>query len=142
MITIFTAAAVPTETLDQLHTWFTAEWGEIDGFETRHPGVTVPPPIVAVDDQNSLVGGLSFTSSTQPDSTQPGVWINMVLVSPDHRQKGIATRLVQAAEIEATKLGVRELFVLSQFPTLYQRLGWYPVGTDKSGEQTILHKVV
>ena len=66
----------------------------------------------------------------------------MVLISPRQRKKGIASKLIEAAEVEAKRIAISELFVLSEFPNLYQRLGWQPVGLDKSGKETVLKIVL
>ena len=138
MISILTSDSVPAEVLGQLRDWFVSEWGDIDPFEGNHPDIPVPSPIVAVDEKTSLMGGLSFTSAAKPQSAEIGIWINMVLISPDHRMKGIASQLVQSAEMEAKRNGVHDLFVLSEYPSLYQKLGWRFVGMDRSGNETIL----
>ena len=139
---ILSSSSVPTQLLSQLREWFESEWGEIDPFEGNHPEIVIPSPIVAVDDKTSLLGGLAFTSVSKPKSVDIGVWINMVLIAPSQRKKGIASQLVQSAEAEAERLGVPELFVLSEFPGLYQKLGWQIVGLDKSQNETILTKAL
>lgn len=140
MISILTSKSVPSEVLSQLREWFVSEWGEVDPFEGTHPEITIPSPIVAVDEQTSLLGGLSFTSAVNPHNTDIGIWINMVLISPSHRKKGIASRLVQSAEVEAKQFGVRNLFVLAEYPDLYHKLGWQFVGMDSAEKETILKK--
>ena len=142
MNNILTSNSVPTKLLNQLREWFVSEWGDVDPFEGNHPEIAIPSPIVAVGDKNSLLGGLSFTSVAKPQSADIGVWINMVLISPNHRKKGIASQLVQSAEVEAKRIGIPELFVLSEFPDLYQKLGWQFVGLDSSDNETILNKTL
>jgi N-acetylglutamate synthase-like GNAT family acetyltransferase len=88
------------------------------------------------------MGGLAFASATKPQSAEIGIWINMVLVAPNHRKKGIASQLVTSAEMEAKRLGVRDLFVLSEFPSLYQKLGWRCIRRDGSGNETILTRTL
>lgn len=142
MTKFLTASSVPTRLLVQLREWFELEWGDVDSFEGNHAEIAIPSPIVAVDEQTSLIGGLSFTTAPKPHSSDIGVWINMVLISPTQRKKGIASKLVQAAEEEAKHIGVRELFVLSEFPKLYENLCWQFVGMDSSEDETILRKVL
>jgi GNAT superfamily N-acetyltransferase len=124
--------------LTLLRKWFESEWGDVDPFEGIYPEIVIPRPIVAVGPQASLLGGLSFTSAPRPQSTDIGVWINMVLISPRHRKKGIASKLIKAAEVEAERIAISELFVLSEFPNLYQRLGWQPVDSNRSEKETVL----
>jgi GNAT superfamily N-acetyltransferase len=128
--------------LTLLRKWFESEWGDVDPFEGIYPEIIIPRPIVAVGHQASLLGGLSFTSAPKPQSTDIGVWINMVLISPRQRKKGIASKLIEAAEVEAKRIAISELFVLSEFPNLYQRLGWQSVGLDSSGKETVLKIVL
>jgi GNAT superfamily N-acetyltransferase len=124
--------------LTLLRKWFESEWGDVDPFEGIYPEIVIPRPIVAVDHQASLLGGLAFTSAFKPQSTDIGVWINMVLISPRQRKKGIASKLIEVAEVEAKRIAISELFVLSEFPNLYKRLGWQSVGLDRSGKETVL----
>ena len=140
MIKILSAKAVPAALLIQLREWLESEWGGIDPFEGNHLEITIPLPVVAVDEQTSLLGGLIFGSFAKPDSAEIGVWVNAVLTSPTHRKKGIASQLIQSAEVEAKRLAIDELFVLSEYPGLYQKLGWHYVGLDSSRNETILTK--
>jgi GNAT superfamily N-acetyltransferase len=124
--------------LKQLREWFVDEWGKIDPFEGAHDDYVVPPPLLLVDGPK-LLGGLSFTSSSIPNTDNFGLWINTVLVSPEHRGSGLGSQLVKAAEVEATRIQAKELFVYSDAPELYRKLGWIIV--DSQGESTVLKKV-
>jgi len=135
---ILRAGSVPAPLLIQLREWLGSEWGHIDPFEGNHAEVTIPSPVVAVNEQTSLLGGLIFGAFAKPGKPDIAVWVNAVIVSPDHRKKGIASQLVQAAEGEAKRLAIDELFVLSDVPGLYQKLGWQIVGSDSSRNETIL----
>lgn len=142
MPNILTANSVPAALLAQLRELLESEWGHIDPFEGNHAEVTIPPPLVAVDEQISLLGGLTFSTFANPHKPEIAVWVNAVIVSPSHRKKGIASQLVQAAEVEAKRLAIYELFVLSDVPGLYQKLGWQIVGVDSSKNATILMKIL
>jgi len=135
---ILTASSVPAALLIQLREWLESEWGHIDPFEGNHAEVTIPSPVIAVDEQTSLLGGLVFGTFANPHKPDIAVWVNAVIVSPAHRKKGIASRLVQAAEREAKRLAIDELFVLSDVPGLYQKLAWQIVGVDSSRNGKIL----
>ena len=138
MANILRAGSVPAPLLIQLRKWLESEWGHIDPFEGNHAEVTIPSPVVAVNEQTSLLGGLIFGAFAKPGKPDIAVWVNAVIVSPDHRKKGIASQLLQAAEGEAKRLAIDELFVLSDVPGLYQKLGWQIVGSDSSRNETIL----
>lgn len=140
MISLLTGEAVTTVMHVQLREYLEAEWGSIDPFTGKHPEVAIPSPVVAVDQHASMAGGLIFGTHTKPGSVDIGVWINALLVLPTERKKGIGSRLVRSAETEARQLAITELFVLSEFPILYQKLGWQPVSLVSGGKETILRK--
>ena len=125
--------------LEQLREWFVSEWDEVDPFVSTDGERHIPAPIVATED-NKLLGGLSFTFAPKPKSTDIGTWVNAVLIAPEYRGLGIASNLVQAAEDEAKRIGERELFVYSEFPELYEKLGWRVQETD--GESKVLKMIL
>lgn len=142
MTKILSAGSVPETLLTQLREWLEAEWGQVDSFDGNHPDIDVPRPLVAVDEGGSLLGGLVFSSFQIPLSTDVAVWINAVIVSPSQRKNGIASELIQAAEVEAKLRTIAELFVLSEYPGLYEKLGWRFVSLDKSRNGTVLTKLL
>jgi GNAT superfamily N-acetyltransferase len=117
-------ASLAPHHLDQLRDWFESEWGRIDPFEGNHPGFEVPGPILALDAQKNLAGGLAFSSAQRPGGEEISVWINALLVAPEHRRTGLASRLIQEAHVRAAGLGVQKLYVLTDVPALYEKLAW------------------
>ena len=115
--------------LKQLAEWFTAEWGNTTHFSTSKNGLTIPSPLLAVDG-SLLLGGLAFTRYVVPDGDRMGLWVNALLVAPEWRGAGIGAQLIQAAEIEATRINETELFALTDVPRLYRRSGWVDVRHD------------
>ncbi|GAB5500742.1 MAG: hypothetical protein PsegKO_30530 [Pseudohongiellaceae bacterium] len=71
-----------------------------------------------------MPGGLSFSCIVKPDSNTIGDWINTLYVAPEYRNRGIGANLVKAAETEARKQAVGELFVFTDIPGIYTRSGW------------------
>ena len=110
--------------LKQLSDQFEQEWGVIEPFEGTHPEILVPVPLVAIDGRDLLVGGLAFSSYLQPATKELAVWINAVFVALESRRMGIASNLIQHAVIEAARIHIKELFVYTHIPSLYQNLGW------------------
>ncbi|MFT6435863.1 MAG: GNAT superfamily N-acetyltransferase [Candidatus Azotimanducaceae bacterium] len=100
------------------------EWGNIDPFEGSHANIAVPFPLILLDQQAGLAGGLAFSTFSHPTREVISVWINALLVEPEYRGEGHGSNLVRAAEVEAEKFKLKELFVLTEFPRLYQNLGW------------------
>ena len=103
------------------------EWPEIGDFEKEKYGISVPRPI-GVLINGIVVGGLSFTNYRAPNSDEIVVWVNAVLVQPDFRRKGIASKLILSAQSSAQKL-----FALTDIPALYTKLGWQIVSQDSNG---------
>ena len=128
--------------LDQLRTWFEAEWGRIDPFEGSHADFEIPSPILALDAQSILAGGLAFSSFAQSAEGEVSIWINALLVAPEHRRSGLASRLIQAALVDAAPIGLgkglSKLFVRTDVPDLYEKLDWQAV--ERSDAGTILSK--
>lgn len=112
--------------LKRLHEWLIAEWGEVESFDN------VPPPLLATEGRE-LFGGLMFSSFHKPGGEELGLWINALFVAPEHRRKGIASQLILAAQVEAARTGERELFALTDIPTLYVKLGWQCVNSSSNG---------
>ena len=137
MISIITAGPHYSKELREL---LQSEWKEIDPFEGHHESFQVPPPLVAIEEQAMLVGGLSFTSFANPKREDLALWINAVLVVPAYRRLGIASKLIAKAEREASRLGFQEMFVQTEFSSLYQLLNWTVSKTNKN--ETILSKVL
>lgn len=132
---IVNASSAP-QYLGQLRDWFESEWGRIDPFEGKHPGFEVPRPILALNAQKDLAGGLAFSSFLRPGGEELALWINALLVAPKHRKMGLASRLVQDAHDRAAGLGVQKLYVSTDVPALYEKLAWRIL--EETGEDTIL----
>lgn len=118
------------EYLSQLHSWFLAEWGKIDSFESNIKGLAVPPPLLVLK-EGELLGGLSFTAASKPGEDEIGIWINAVLIKPEDRGKGLATALLQQALLDAAQMNIKEIFAFTDIPLLYQKLGWEIVSVIK-----------
>ncbi len=113
---------VTREQLAELRTLFLAEWEKVDSFEGPNPQFKVPAPLVALQGDR-LVGGLAFTSAALPQRDKLELWINGLLVLPEFRRQGIATRLIKAA-VEAASGFCESLYVFTDVPPLYEQLDW------------------
>jgi len=113
----------------------------VDSLEPESASLAPPPPLVAVDDDDRLMGGIAFTTYPEPQGNQPAAWVNALLVATEFRGRGIARKLICSAEIEAKRQGITALYVYTDVPGLYLRLGWSLVGHGKDNV-SILHKVM
>ena len=119
--------------LAHLRRWLLEEWGEVEEFATEKDGIALPVPLLALRDEE-LVGGLVFSSFRRPRTTEIALWVNAVFVAPAFRRRGIASKLIEAAEPEAIRHGHRRLFALSDLPDLYEKLDWHLIETCPDGK--------
>ncbi len=113
-----------------------AEWPDMKSIAVASPKISIPAPLVALDSKNELLGGLVFSQFARPERADLALWINAVVVRDDCRGQGIASRLIAQAEAAARATGASEQFVFTQFPGLYQKLGWQVV--TESAQDTVL----
>ena len=62
--------------------------------------------------------------------------IKSLAVSPSHGRKGLGTKLVEACEREARKIGIKKIFVLTYVPEFFGKLGFKRVP-----KETLPHKI-
>lgn len=116
-----------SEAASELNALLNKEWPDVGVFETVKHGVTIPKPIVAIEN-NTVIGGLSFTCYKAPDCEQTAVWVNTVFVIPNFRHQGIATKLIEASQKSGNCL-----YALTNIPVLYTKIGWQAVNISSSG---------
>ncbi len=120
--------------LDEASVLFKKEWSDFDfGKEQSN----VPPVIVAVLD-GVVVGALAYSLFKEPKKKEKVVWVNAVFVSPEHRNKGIASTLIDTSVEQLEGYMQSNLYAYTHIPELYSGLGWFVLE-----EGTILdHKVM
>ncbi|GEA50128.1 hypothetical protein VIN01S_09320 [Vibrio inusitatus NBRC 102082] len=102
--------------------WCEAEWG---GCINLH-STDFPAPLFAVD-MERLVGGVAFSLFAEPLTDKQVVWINAIYVKSEYRSQGVASLLAEKAVKVCAHLNQSYLYVYTNRPNLYIRLGWEPV---------------
>ncbi|MBW3597275.1 MAG: GNAT family N-acetyltransferase [Planctomycetes bacterium] len=132
------------EFVPTLAAWHHAQWGELNPQNTLEARVErmqrslhegpIPSTFVAVEDDHPL-GSASLVAHDLPTRPELTPWLASVFVAPEHRRRGIGSRLVQRVVEEAWRLQFETLylFTLDQ-EKLYGELGWSPrERTDYNG---------
>jgi GNAT superfamily N-acetyltransferase len=99
----------------------------VAGFEERARRGSIPTGFVAID-EDVVVGMASLVVCDIESHCHLTPWLATVLVAPGYRRRGVGTALVSRAADEATRLGVRHLFLFTfDRQSFYSRLGWVPL---------------
>ena len=125
------------EMVDQLASWLFQEWGKqyYDGSIkniytalSKHMNHNdLPITLIAIRDEE-LQGTASLRIRELEIRPQYKHWLGSVYVYDDYRRQGIGTRLIQAAVVEATRLGIHDLYLYTRQNTkLYAHLGWHEI---------------
>ena len=112
--------------------WVVREWGNVEPKVESLNHNAMPNPILAYEGIE-LVGGIKFTYYKNPSSEDKALWINALYVENSYRRKGIAQLLIEEAVLVAIKTSFTELFVYTDKPKLYSKLGWQ-VMTEKDNQ--------
>ena len=119
--------------------WYNHEWGQRIHGETEHESVKrlteylnvdKIPFIVVATEQTTILGAAQLKyremGELYPDKEH---WLGGVLVAPEHRGRGIGSKLVQEILSRAPSYGVSTLHLQTEQLDggLYARLGWQPV---------------
>jgi GNAT superfamily N-acetyltransferase len=123
------------DALAQVSAWQFAEWGYLYPQDTAESwqrelarqvgGDRIPTVLLAVDAAGQPLGTASLIEHDIADDPRTP-WLASVFVAPPARGRGVASRLVGAAERLAAGFGVGRLYLFtSQQERLYAGLGWH-----------------
>jgi predicted N-acetyltransferase YhbS len=82
----------------------------------------VPLSLLALVD-GSPVGTVNLVDNDDPGRPNLRPWLAALVVVPEHRRHGIGSELVRRLIGEARRLGFSELFLGTDIPSFYRRLG-------------------
>lgn len=113
-----------------------SEWGTSPGRErlswwieanSRTTGRNqMPVGLVAVDEQDRVLGSVSLAPVEHGELSDRGPWVQGMIVRSDRRGQGIGQMLVHALEAWASANGIARLWVCNEGPAVgfYERCGW------------------
>ncbi len=113
------------ELLNEIYILQTEEWGENWGnqvltFNTN----SIPTIFCAVDRKNKLIGCAMIIEKDEIE--HPGTpWLAGVFVSPDYRNHGIGTKLIESVMNKAKKMKFKRIWLYTHgYKHLYEQIGW------------------
>lgn len=97
-----------------------------------------PRTLVAVTDDGELAATGSvklFELPSQPDRVH---WIGEIFVLPEHRGRGLGSRMTKSLSDYAFAKDVSEVFLYTpDQQSLYERLGWSVVSQEKVNDEAV-----
>ncbi len=111
-----------------------AEWGHLRPGQTLPDRVSalkgctgkasIPSTVVATNGQE-LLGSALLVAHDMSTRTDLSPWLAGVFVKPAFRKAGVATKLIQRIESEASALGVNRLYLYTDKESdFYSKRGW------------------
>lgn len=129
-------ADVP-EAIPVLARWFVEEWEPYYG--PAGPGDAardlteccnrdeIPIALVALNADGDAIGTVALKPESMDSHRHLSPWLAALLVAPDQRGRGVASKLVTAIEDEARRLGFTEIYTGASG---LRRGGWRPLDGD------------
>ena len=117
---------------DRVLGWLRRTWDDPDNVfaRTLTPAKGRPGALVAIVGDTPC-GVLTFRRYQSNSHSQVELWINAVYVSAGHRRRGIASRLIRAAVEHSIPKHATRIFVFTEFPQLYEAIGWKRIDYDE-----------
>jgi len=130
------SASSQQKAYEQFKTWLFNEWGPIEQLYSEDtPALAMP---ILAFENDVLVGGMSFILYNKPGTSSKTMWINTLYIATEYRGKGIASQIILAAESVFTRWKEADMYVFTDKPSLYSKLGWQILIEEKEG--WVLHK--
>ncbi|MBV7439174.1 GNAT family N-acetyltransferase [Aeromonas sp. sif2416] len=123
--------------LAQLDQLFQSEWSDFRLCDAYTKNANLPPVLVAVVD-DVVIGGLAYSRFKEPHRNGEVIWVNAVFVSVEHRNKGIASQLINAGVSQTLESSQDYLYVYTNVPKLYQSLGWSEVDIESEPDHKVM----
>jgi len=127
--------------IDAVVEWITTEWPEEYSKEVRQmllDDSNCPPTLIAVAG-DAPVAVLAFKCHPPAGSDKNELWINVLFVISDWRSRGIGSHLVHESTARAALHGQQQLFVFTDLPQFYERLGWQRFSFNEAKQMHVLN---
>lgn len=72
----------------------------------------------------------------EPTTLRP--WLAGLLVFPEFRKAGVGSKLVRAVEQNAALVSEREVYLVTEIPEYYERMGWTITGPSALDESAVI----
>jgi predicted N-acetyltransferase YhbS len=83
---------------------------------------TIPLSLLALCD-DTPIGTVNLVENDNDERPDLSPWLAALLVLPEHRGQGVGSQLVRSVIAEAARLGIRQVFLGTDIPQDYARLG-------------------
>ncbi len=119
--------------LPTLARWHQKEWSLLNPGETLEQRMARMQPYLNDDfipamyiaEDATLLGSAAIVKNDMDIETSLSPWLASVFVTPAHRKKGIATKLVRHVMAQAKNHGIKTLYLYTPGQHLfYEKLGW------------------
>ncbi len=129
--------------------WHHAEWAHLNPGDTVEARISrmqrllvkeqVPTAFVALEGE-TLLGSASLIDNDMDTRKDLQPWLASVYVSPEFRDRGVGSALVQRVVDEARGQGMETLYLFTpDRESLYARMGWKVIErTEYRGEQVVV----
>jgi len=121
----------------ELERLFQSEWSDFLFADTYKSDASLPPVLVAIRN-NEVIGGLAYSSFKEPNGESEVVWFNAVFVSPDWRNQGIASELINRGVNQVSEPLQTKLYAYTNVVPLYQSLGWSVVDAESEPNHSVM----
>jgi GNAT superfamily N-acetyltransferase len=123
-------------------------WGDLPPWSTTEKirarlldgtrDVDFPHVLVAVSENGTFAATGSVKLHELPSHPAMVHWVGEIFVRPEHRGKGLGSRVTEALAEYAFSKGVKNLYLYTpDQQSLYARLGWTEVSTDTVNNEIV-----
>ena len=133
--------------LDILAEWHHKEWAYLNPnlslydrrkkMESHFSNEFIPSTYVAIDDE--LLGSAAIVENDMDTKQELSPWLASVFISPNNRNKGIGSKLVEHVMKQTKSNGLKKLYLFTpNKENFYLRLGWQTIERTKYRNEKVV----